>query len=79
MILNGFADTDGWLYWCRHRDKPTIVRRPRPAEIFLQNHLYSTLAGSGTKDPSMERARWPRHHPHWSLELSAEAAVSARP
>lgn len=56
MILNGFADADGWLYWCKHREKPTMVRRARPAELFLQNHLYSTLAESGIKDPSMERA-----------------------
>jgi hypothetical protein len=56
MILNGFADHDGWLYWCRHREKPTMVRRARPAELFLQNHLYSTLAESGVKNPSMEQA-----------------------
>ncbi|PTQ58609.1 uncharacterized protein DUF4238 [Sphingomonas aurantiaca] len=56
MILNGFADADGWLYWCNHREKPSTVRRARPAELFLQNHLYSTRAQSGIKDPSMERA-----------------------
>lgn len=56
MILNGFADADGWLYWCNHREKPSTVRRARPAELFLQNHLYSTRTQSGIKDPSMERA-----------------------
>lgn len=55
MILNEFADQEGWLYWCRHRENPTMVRRARPAELFLQNHLYSTVEASGVKDPSMEK------------------------
>lgn len=56
MILNGFTDANGWLYWCRHRDAPALVRRARPAELFHKNHLYSTLSESGIKEPVMERA-----------------------
>lgn len=22
MILNGFTDSDGWLHWCRLRERP---------------------------------------------------------
>lgn len=55
MILNGFTDSEGWLHWCRHREDCTLVRPARPAELFLQNHLYSTLSTSGIKDPAMER------------------------
>ncbi|MGY4485597.1 hypothetical protein ACVWWR_004788 [Bradyrhizobium sp. LM3.2] len=56
MILNGFTDSDGWLHWCRHRERPATIRRARPSELFHQNHLYSTLSQTGTKDPAMERA-----------------------
>jgi hypothetical protein len=55
MILNGFTDRDGWLHWCRHHEAPATIRRARPAELFHQNHLYSTLSESGIKDPAMER------------------------
>lgn len=55
MILNGFTDRDGWLHWCRHCETPSIIRQARPAELFHQNHLYSTLSESGIKDPAMER------------------------
>lgn len=55
MILNGFTDPGGWLHWCRHREDRTLIRPARPAELFLQNHLYSTLLASGIKDPAMER------------------------
>lgn len=56
MILNGFTDPEGWLYWCRHREEPDKVRRARPAELFHKNHLYSTLSASGIKNPTMEHA-----------------------
>ena len=56
MILNGFTDPDGWLHWCRHHEKPTTIRRARPAELFHKNHLYSTLSESGIKDAAMEHA-----------------------
>lgn len=56
MILNGFTDPDGWLHWCRHREDPSAIRRARTAELFHQNHLYSTLSESGIKDLAMERA-----------------------
>jgi hypothetical protein len=54
MILKGFADPNGWLHWCRHNERPSTVRRARPAELFHHNHLYSTVSGSGIKDPAME-------------------------
>ncbi len=56
MILSGFTDPDGWLYWCRHREDAGTVRRARPAELFHKNHLYSTLSESGIKDTTMEGA-----------------------
>ncbi|TIQ74577.1 MAG: DUF4238 domain-containing protein, partial [Mesorhizobium sp.] len=56
MILNGFTDSDGWLHWCRLRERPVTVRRARPLELFPQNHLYSTLSEIGAKDPAMEHA-----------------------
>ncbi|TIL32967.1 DUF4238 domain-containing protein [Mesorhizobium sp.] len=56
MILNGFTDSDGWLHWCRLRERPVTVRRARPLELFHQNHLYSTLSETGAKDPAMEHA-----------------------
>lgn len=55
MILNGFTDPEGWLHWCRHLEDRTLIRPARPAELFLQNHLYSMLSASGVKDPAMER------------------------
>ncbi|MBZ9851363.1 DUF4238 domain-containing protein [Mesorhizobium sp. CA14] len=56
MLLNGFTDSEGWLHWCRPSDRPVTVRRARPPELFHQNHLYSTLSDTGTKDPAMEHA-----------------------
>lgn len=55
MILNGFTDPKGLLYWCNHRERPVTVRPARPKELFHQNHLYSTVSESGIKDPAMER------------------------
>lgn len=56
MILNGFADEQGWLHWRRFDEIGSTIRRARPRELFVQNHLYSTVSGAGTKDPAMERA-----------------------
>lgn len=56
MILSGFTDPDGWLHWCRLHERPVTVRRAKPLELFHQNHLYSTLSETGTKDPAMEHA-----------------------
>lgn len=56
MLLSGFTDSEGWLYWCRHRDDAKTIRRARPAELFHKNHLYSTLSESGIKDPMIENA-----------------------
>jgi hypothetical protein len=55
MILNEFADEQGWLHWCRLSEKPVAVRRARPSELFHKKHLYSTVSESGVKDPQMER------------------------
>jgi Protein of unknown function (DUF4238) len=70
MILNGFTDAAGWLHWCRHREEPNLVRRGRPIELFHKKHLYSTLSGSGIKDPAME-------HILAALENEAVSVVQA--
>lgn len=56
MILKDFADPEGWLYWCRHRNEPGKVQRGRSSELFHKNHLYSTMSESGAKDPAIEQA-----------------------
>lgn len=55
MVLNGFTDEDEWLHWCRVDEKPTVVRRARPTELFYKKHLYSTISEVGVKDAVMER------------------------
>lgn len=55
MILNGFTDQNGWLHWCRLEQSPPAVRPARPAELFLEKHLYSTVSEGGIKDPAMEK------------------------
>lgn len=55
MLLTHFVDQDGWLHWWRLGNGAT-VRKARPGEIFLQNHLYSTVSAAGSLDPSMENA-----------------------
>lgn len=54
MLLDGFADADGWLHWCRLDIDDKIVRPARPLELFQRKHLYSILSEAGEKDPDIE-------------------------
>lgn len=54
MILNGFTDQRGWLHWCRLEESPLAIRPARPAELFFEKHLYSTVSDAGSKEASME-------------------------
>jgi hypothetical protein len=54
LILNGFIDGGGWLHWCKLGKGNLVVRRARPSELFIENHLYSTVSQDGIKDPAME-------------------------
>lgn len=55
FLLREFADEAGWLHWTRVGEARPIIRRTRPAEIFVKRHLYSLVDDQGLKDPDLEQ------------------------
>ena len=54
MLLKRFTDKEGNLYAYdkRHADKG--VRKKGPKNLFFKRHLYTQVAGDGTRDVSVE-------------------------
>lgn len=54
LILRHFTDENGKLFFFDRRVPDIGVRPSTPTKIFRQNHLYSTIAPDGSKDPQLE-------------------------
>lgn len=54
MLLDGFTDPEGWLYWRRLDVDDKSIRPARPPELFRKKYLYSIVSEAGDKDPKIE-------------------------
>jgi hypothetical protein len=54
MLQKRFVDGEGWLHGFSKGQPHRGVFRSRPANLFLETHLYSELGKDGGRDPRME-------------------------
>ncbi len=54
MLLHRFANEEGWLFVFNKRCPERGVFRQKPAQVFVENHLYTQHELDGSKDYSVE-------------------------
>jgi hypothetical protein len=55
MLLRRFTDSDGRLHFFDKRIREKGVLQSSPKDIFVQKHIYSSIAKDGTKDTTLEK------------------------
>lgn len=56
MLLKGFTDDNGKLYFCRLRFSRRVVKKSAPKNLFVKNHYYNRSDEHGNKDASVEKS-----------------------